>query len=274
MTIGENYELKIAREVDFGVYLESDLGDILLPAKYIDEGYKVGDFIDVFLYKDSEDRLIATTLKPYGKLDEFVFLETKDKSSHGAFMDWGLEKDLFVPRSEQHVDFEIGQKYVVRICYDHKTDRLIGVGKLHSFFEQDTDELKGGEEVALLIYDQTDLGFMAVINQQYSGLIYENEVFENLKIGQTKRGFIKLIREDGKIDLRLKPIGVEAIGDDAEYILTILANNEGFIGLTDSSDPLDIKTQLNMSKKAFKRAIGNLYRQKKIELKEDGIKLV
>lgn len=274
MTIGEYYELKIAREVDFGVYLESDLGDILLPIKYLGEDYKVDDFIKVFLYKDSEDRLIATTLEPYGKLNDFVKLTATDTTSHGAFMDWGLEKDLFVPRSEQHTPFEVGESYVVRICYDYKTERLVGVGKLRPFFDENTDELRGGEEVDLLIYDKTDLGFMAIVNQRHSGLIYENEVFEKINIGDQKKGFIKLIREDGKLDLRLKPSGSAGIANDASKLLEHLAANDGYIPFTDSSDPEAIKAELQMSKKSFKRAIGSLYRDKKITLETEGIRLV
>ncbi len=274
MTIGEYYNLKIAREVDFGVYLESELGDILLPQKYLPEEYEVGGSLNVFLYKDSEDRLIATTLEPTGKLGDFVALETKDSNAHGAFMEWGLEKDLFVPRSEQHKPFQLGLKYVVKICFDYKTERLIGVSKLHSFFDQDTDGLRGGEEVELLIYDQTDLGYMAVINQRYSGLIYVNEVFEQIQIGDIKKGYIKLIREDGKIDLRLKPAGLNAITNDASKVLRYLEQNDGFMPLTDSSSPESIRSLLQMSKKSFKKALGNLYRDKKVRLGKEGVRLV
>ncbi len=274
MTIGEYYELKIAREVDFGVYLESDLGDILLPQKYIDEGYKVDDLIKVFLYKDSEDRLIATTLEPYGKLGDIVALEVKDSSPHGAFMEWGLEKDLFVPKSEQHVPFEVGQRYVVRICYDHKTDRLLGVGKLDSFLSSDIDNLRGGQQVNLLIHRITELGYLAVIDGEYSGLLYANEVFEPLTIGDERKGFIQKIREDGKIDLRLYNTGVDAIDDNVKSVLIALEEGNGFLELTDKSQPDEVSKILNMSKKSFKKAIGSLYKQRKIAIEEDGIRRI
>lgn len=273
MTIGEYYELEILREVDFGMYLKSDLGDVLLPIKYIPEGYKVGDFIEVFLHRDSEDRLLATTLKPYGKLNDFVALHVKDKAQHGAFLDWGLEKDLFVPVKEQPYRYNIGDTVVVRICLDHKTDRLLGVGKLKTFFSKDYSNLKEGQEADFLIYDESELGYQAVVNQMYSGLIYKNEVFQPLRIGDEVKGFIAKIRDDEKLDLRLTKVGVESIDENAGRILKALEAAEGKLELNDKSSPEDITRVLKMSKKAFKKAIGNLYKQRKIKLTETGIAL-
>lgn len=275
MEIGNYYDLEVAKEVDFGVYLASDLGEILLPLKYVPEGTKVGDKLKIFLHKDSEDRLLATTLEPKGKLGDFVALNVKDTNAHGAFMDWGLEKDLFVPNREQHTSFKVGNTYVVKICLDYKSDRLIGVGKLNAFLNNDNiGDLKEGDEVDLLIYSETERGFSAIVNNRYSGLIYKNEIFEPVHIGDKKRGFIKKVREDKKIDLTLQPGGREAVDENREAVLRALNTNDGFLALHDKSEPGEITEQLNMSKKAFKKAIGGLYKDKLIALEPDGIRLL
>lgn len=273
MQIGEFHELEIVKEVDFGVYLASERGEILLPTKYLPEEVKIGKTINVFLYKDSEDRLIATTLQPYGKLNDFVALEVRDSAPHGAYMDWGLEKDLLVPTKEQPQPYRIGEIHVVRICLDYKTDRLIGVGKINAFLDNDYTRLEEGQEVEILVYGETELGFSAVVEQEYSGLLYKNEVFQPVRIGDKLRGYVKKLREDGKIDLRLGQVGVEAIDINGEKILKLLKNNDGFIGLHDKSSPEEIILKTKMSKKAFKKAIGGLYKQQLIEIKENGIEL-
>lgn len=274
MEIGNYYELEVAKEVDFGVYLASELGEILLPSKYVPEDTHPGDKILVFLHKDSEDRLLATTLQPKGKLGDFVPLRTKDVTPHGAFMDWGLEKDLFVPNREQHTKFLVGETYVVRICLDYKTDRLIGVSKLNAFLSNtDISELREGDRVNLLVYEETDRGFAAVINQKYGGLIYKNQIFEPIAPGDEKTGYIKTIREDQKIDLSLSPPGMEAVDKNRDVILDALESHGGHLPLHDKSDPAQIQDQLNMSKKAFKKAIGGLYKDGKIELESEGIRL-
>ena len=274
MEIGKYYELEVVKELDFGVYLKSDLGEILLPLKYVPEDTEVGDIIRVFIHKDSEDRLLATTLAPKGVVGDFASLETKDKTPHGAFMDWGLEKDLFVPNREQHTPFEIGKKYIVRICLDHKSDRLIGVSKINTFLSSNAEELTEGQQVKLLIYGQSDAGYSAVINNKYKGLIYKNEVFEPIAVGDEKVGYIKKIREDQKIDLSLTPAGVEAIDTNRQVVLDKLQEHDGYIALHDKSDPDDIVGTFNMSKKAFKKAIGGLYKDKVITIEEEGIRLV
>jgi uncharacterized protein len=274
MRIGEYYQLEVVKEVGFGLYLDSERGEILLPIKYVPEGVKVGDEIEVFLYKDSEDRLIATTLKPMGKLGDFVALEVTDIAPHGAFMSWGLEKDLFVPKKEQHSPFSVGEKHVVKICLDDKTDRLLGVSKLYAFFKRDFSDLKEGMEVDLLIYDITDIGYMAVVNQTYSGMLYKNEVFDTIRIGDSTKGFIKKLRDDDKIDLRIGQVGLEAIDENTSKLLDLLTKHDGYISVTDKSDPEEIMERLKMSKKAFKKAVGGLYKQKKILILEEGIKLV
>lgn len=274
MTIGNYHELEVLREVDFGMYLQSELGDILIPAKYIPENTSVGDKLQVFLYRDSEDRLIATTLKPAGVVNEFVSLRVSDTNEHGAFMAWGLEKDLFVPKREQHLPFRKGNRYVVRICLDYKTDRLIGVGKLNTFFEKNVTDLRPRDQVDLLVYGKSDLGFMAVINQKYKGLIYYNEVFNQLNIGDAIQGYIKTIREDGKIDLAVHPVGMEAITDNKNLIINNLSMNNGFLPFHDKSSPEEISEAFGMSKKSFKKAVGGLLKEGKVKLSDAGITLL
>jgi len=273
MEIGKYHELEVAKEVDFGVYLNSELGEILLPTKYVPEGLKVGEKIEVFLYRDSEDRPICTTLKPKAQLDEFASLEVTDTNDHGAFMEWGLEKDLFVPTKEQPVRFVVGKKHVIRVCLDHKTDRLIGTGKLRAFFDKDVSDLQEGQEVNLLIYNQTDKGYSAVIDKRYSGLIYRNEVFEPIYVGDEKIGFIKKIREDGKIDLTLNQQGKDAMDSNMQVVLNMLKLHDGYLPYHDKSNAEEISEFFNMSKKAFKKAIGGLYKEKVIKLEPEGIRL-
>ncbi len=274
MQIGVYHELEVGKEVDFGFYLNSEVGEILLPTKYVPEGLKVGDKINVFIYRDSEDRIIATTLDPLAKLGDFAALQVKDTNDHGAFMEWGLEKDLFVPTREQPIRYVVGRTHVVRVCLDHKTDRLIGTGKLRAFFDSDVSELEEGQEVDLLIYNQTDKGYTAVVNQKYTGLIYGNEVFEPIAVGDKKIGFIKKIREDGKLDLTLNAIGKEAMDENMQIVHNLLKLHDGFLPYHDKSDAAEITDFFNMSKKAFKKAIGGLYKSKAITLEEDGIKLI
>lgn len=274
MEIGKYHTFKVAKEVDFGVYLDTPAGEVLLPTKYIPEGLKVGDEIEVFIYRDSEDRLIATTLKPEGQVDEFAALEAKDITDHGAFMEWGLEKDLFVPNKEQNSRMVKGRKYVVRICIDHKTDRLIGTAKLDVFIDKDTSALEEGQLVDLLIYRETDNGYMALIDQKYAGLIYKNEVFEPIEIGDKKMGFIKKVREDGKVDLTINKTGINAIDSNKADILNKLKENDGFLPYHDKSEAEDIAEAFGMSKKAFKKAIGGLYKDKVIDIKKEGIQLL
>lgn len=273
LKIGNYNTLKVAREVDFGLYLESEKGDILIPKKYVPQNTKVGDELEVFVYTDSEDRLIATTLSPIAVVGEFAAMTVKDVAPFGAFLDWGIQKDLLVPNNEQHRKLHVGQKTVVRVCLDPRTDRVIGVGKLNAFLSKDTENLEEGQEVRLLVYDETDLGYMAIINNLYAGMLYRNEVFEPLVVGDTRTGYIRKIREDGKIDLRLSREGVAAIADGKDIILEKLKAAGGFLPYHDKTEADTLKKAFQMSKKTFKKAIGGLYRDGVIVLLENGIKL-
>ena len=271
--LGKYNELQMVRSSPHGVYLKIEEEEVLLPNKYVPEGLEPGQSIEVFVYKDSEDRLVATTLKPFGILDDYVALEMVGDAPFGAFMDWGLEKHLLVPSSEMAEQMEIGQKYVVRIMLDYKTERLIGVGKIDSFQEV-PENIVEGDAVRGLVYKKTDLGFKVIVDAQFIGLIYHNSIFEPLEIGQTINCFIDKVRADDKIDLRLKRIGVEGIDVDAQKLLQYLEENDGSVDITDKSSPEQIKDTFGLSKKSFKRAVGSLYKKRLIELNPDGIKLV
>ena len=265
--------LTINRFTDNGAYLAlSDGNELLLPKKYLDGAEKEGDLKEVFVYTDSEDRPVAVTEQPVALLDQFAVMEVKDVTGIGAFLDWGLEKDLFLPNSEMHQKVDKGDKVLVVVCVDYRTTRLIGVSKYENFILSDTSGFEVGQEVNALIFDQTDLGYKALINGFYEGLVYANEVFKPLEIGNTVRAFVKKIREDNKIDLIITPIGRQKFDEGANQILERL-KKDNFLHLTDKSSPERIKEALGMSKKHFKQCIGQLYKKKIIVIKEDGIYL-
>ncbi len=271
--IGNFHDLKVVRSSPHGVYLQFGETEVLLPSKYVPESIREGQTIAVFVYKDSEDRLVATTLKPAGVVNDFVVLEVVAVTPFGAFLEWGLEKHLLVPNAEMAQKMEKGRSYVVRIVLDYRSERLIGVSKIEAFLTEPTG-LQEGDEVTGLIFKKTELGYKVVVNQQYNGIIYHNTIFEPLKIGQTVRCYVNKVRDDGKIDLRLRKGGLESISDDAEKILGCLQAQGGYLQLTDKSSPEAIKATLGISKKAFKKAVGTLYKQQKVALETNGIKLL
>lgn len=275
MEIGHTYRLKVNRAVDFGLYLGSDKGEILLPAKYVPEGTEPGDEVEVFIHRDSEDRLLATTLKPAGEAGDLVVLEVKDSITHGAFLDWGLEKDLFVPKAEQHVPFRPGMRVPVRIAVDHATDRLLGTSKLQAFLKKDASgKYQPGDQVEVIFYDRTPLGWKVITDRQYFGLIFESDIHEDVDYGTIRPGFIRNVREDGKLDIALRPEGKEGIDQQVLLLEQQLQDHDGFLPLTDKSHPDDIRDQLGMSKKAFKKALGGLYKARRVRLEQDGIYLI
>ncbi len=274
INIGEQNTLTILRETDNGFYLiDKEENEVLLPNAYIKEGWAIGDEVTVFVFTDSEDRLTATTVIPKIKLDNFALLKVNEVNNVGAFLDWGLPKDLFVPFKEQKVKMKEDKHYVVTMYLDYESERLVASSKIDSFLEFEDINLKEGQEVEVIVYERTPLGFNCIINKLYKGLIYENEVFRNLNIGEHTTGYIKTIREDNKIDVSLQKVGYVAQDENQEKILNILKGDAGYIGLTDKSKPEEIYEELKMSKKAFKKAIGGLYKQKLVWLKRDGIYL-
>lgn len=273
MEIGKTNKLEILRFTPPGAYLGDEEGnDVLLPTKFIPEDCEVEDEIEVFVYRDSEDRIIATTLKPYIELNQFGFLRAKEVTRFGAFLDWGIEKDLLVPFREQIGEMVKGDSYLVYLYLDEKTDRLVGTQKIKSHFETEHIQLNEGDEVDLLVGKTTDLGINVVINNQYQGLIFENEIFEDVLIGDRRKGFIKKIREDKKIDVSLQKVGLENLESGAEKIMSVLENNDGFLELTDKSSPDDIQFHLQMSKKNFKRSLGILYKKRLVSLEKGGVR--
>lgn len=272
--LGIKNTLRILRGIGVGMFLGDDEGnDVLLPKKYVPENAIVGDDIEVFIYRDSEDRIIATNLEPKIQLNQFACLQVKSVTAIGAFLDWGLEKDLFVPFREQNKKMEEGRWYAVYLYLDEETDRLVASCKVNRYFEKENIDLQIGQEVDLLIFEETDLGLNAIINNKYKGLIYENEIFQRIKIGTRTKGFVKNIRDDNRIDLSLQKQGYANVEPNAERILEKLKANNGFLDVTDKSDANYVMYQLEMSKKTFKKAVGALYRQKTIRIEEDGIYL-
>jgi predicted RNA-binding protein (virulence factor B family) len=272
--IGKYNTLKIERDTKVGLYLSDGNEDILLPNKYVPKEFEIGQELTVFVYLDQEERPVATTLEPYIYLNDFALLRVNYTNSFGAFMDWGLEKDLFVPFREQARPMEKGKRYLVFMYLDEKSNRLVASSKLNQFLSNETLTVEEGEEVDLIVSHITDLGVNVIINEQHKGLMYKDEVYENLRTGDRIKGYIKTIRPDNKIDVTLQKAGVEGIEPNAEKILDELRASRGFLRLNDDSHPEDIKTVLKMSKKSFKKAIGSLYKQKLIEIKDEGIYLV
>ena len=274
--IGKYNNLTILRSTSVGLFLGDDSGeDVLLPLKYCPENVNMGDKIDVFVYRDGEERKIATNLIPKILLHEFALLEVTDEARVGTFVDWGMEKNLLVPFKEQRMRMERGRWYVVYLDLDKETDRLFASNKVEKYLSNDVLTIKEGEKVDILILRQTDMGYSVIINNKHSGLIFDNEIFKRLNIGEKHLGYVKKIREDNKVDISLHPIGFENSNDpNCEIIYQTLVDNDGFLQITDKSSPDDIYSEFGISKKAYKKAIGTLYKQKKIELLADGIKLI
>lgn len=274
--IGKYNTLRAIRTTPFGMLLAQD-GDrelILLPGKYLPKDLKVDDEIEVFVYKDKDDSLIATTQKPKITLNQFACLEVKDTNDFAAFLDWGLDKDLMVHHSEQVRGMREGEYYLVYLYLDEESDRLTATSDIDRFLENENLTVKEGDKVELLIGHSSDLGVNVIINNSHKGLIYHSEIFKPLHPGEKTTGYIKEIRTSNKIDVSLQQQGFKNIDPSSETILEKLKSNRGFLALNDDSDPIDIKNQLEMSKKTFKKAIGLLYKQRLILIKEDGIYLV
>ena len=277
IAIGQYNTLNVLRDTKVGLFLGEGAEDvgILLPNKYVPNDIKVGDSLAVFVYLDHEERPVATTLEPYILLNEFALLRVNYVNQVGAFMDWGLEKDLFVPFAAQARPMEKGKRYLVYMFMDPKSNRLVASSKTNQFLKNEELTVVQGDEVELIVSHITDIGINVIINQQHKGLLYKDEVYDDaIRTGDRLRGFIKHIRPDNKIDVSLQAFGYEKVEPNAQYILDELKASRGFLRLHDNSHPEDIKSVLKMSKKTFKKAIGALYKDKLIEIKEDGIYLI
>ncbi|HNX57206.1 MAG TPA: S1-like domain-containing RNA-binding protein [Prolixibacteraceae bacterium] len=273
--IGKINQLEVLKELDFGIYLDGgELGEILMPKRYVPEGTMLGDYIEAFVYLDSEDRLIATTEKPLAQVEEFALLEVVSVAQVGAFLNWGLPKDLFVPFREQRKPMEVGEKYLVYVYLDTDTKRIAASSKIENYLDNIPVDYDENEEVDLIIVNQTDLGYNAIVDNCHIGILYKNEVFQELNAGDRVQGYIKKIRPDGKIDLRLDKVGYEKIGGLADLIISKLNQSNGFLLFTDKSSPEEIYRTFKVSKKNFKAAVGALYKQRLIALEPNGIRLL
>ncbi|WP_195663331.1 CvfB family protein [Bacteroides congonensis] len=272
--LGKYNQLEVVKEVDFGVYLDGgEEGEILLPTRYVPEDCKIGDILNVFLYLDMDERLIATTLTPYVQVGQFACLEVSWVNEYGAFLNWGLMKDLFVPFREQKMKMQVGRKYVIHAHLDEESYRIVASAKVERYLSKDKPEYASGDEVNILIWQKTDLGFKAIIDNKYSGLLYENEIFTSLETGMEMKAFVKQVREDGKVDLILQKPGFEKIDDFAKTLLDYIREQGGRISLNDKSPAEDIYDTFGVSKKTFKKGVGDLYKKRLISLHEDGITL-
>ncbi|PJR04627.1 CvfB family protein [Avrilella dinanensis] len=274
MKTGEYNTLKIDRRTTVGLYLTDGNEDVLLPNKYIPARIDMDEEITVFVYLDQQERKVATTLEPKIYLNEFALLKVNYVNEIGAFLDWGLEKDLFVPFREQARKMEAGKWYVVYMYLDEKTGRLVASSKLNQFLDNKNLTVSEGDEADLIVTHITEAGINVIINEKHKGLLYKNEVFEDLRTGDRIIGYIKKIRPDGKIDVSRRPLGVANLEQSAQEVYDYLKQNKGFIPLTDKSNPEEIKDLLEMSKKSFKKAIGILYKEKKVDLRPDGVYLL
>jgi predicted RNA-binding protein (virulence factor B family) len=272
--VGNYNTLKVSRKVDFGFYLDDGGEGILLPKRFVPKGLRIGDELEVFVYHDSDNRLIATTQKANAVVGEIAKLKVVSVTKQGAFLDWGLMKDLFVPASKQVSGMRLGGEYLVKLYIDEMTGRVAATEKIESSMSNDELTVKEMELVDLLVYRTSELGFVMIINNKHIGILHSNEIFQELKVGDKVKGFIKKIRPDNKIDLVLGKPGFTKVEDEGEKILRLLKENDGYLPYYDKSDPEDIYAFFGMSKKTFKMTTGNLYKQKLINFTKTGIELV
>ncbi|SIQ76263.1 CvfB family protein [Maribacter ulvicola] len=273
--LGRINNLEILRDTSVGLFLgDEEENDILLPNKYVPTAYEIGEKIKVFCYLDYDERPVATTLEPDIMLGEFRLLQVAEVNEFGAFMQWGLEKHLLVPFREQRVKMKEGQWYVVHCYLDERSGRLVASNKLDKFLSNDTVDLKEWEQVDLVVTRQTDLGWEVIVNERHKGLVYFNEVFKPINIGDVIPGCIKTIRKDNKLDISLQPLGAKVLEPAAKKIYEVLVESGGFLGLHDKSAPEEIRDVFQMSKKTFKKGLGTLYKDRKIKIESDGISLI
>ncbi len=272
--LGKFNVLEVVKEVDFGVYLDGEEeGEILLPTRYVPEECNIGDFLNVFLYLDNEERLIATTLTPLVQVGEFACLEVSWVNQFGAFLNWGLMKDLFVPFREQKMKMLVGKKYVIYTYIDEESYRIVASAKVDRYLSKEIPTYQPNDEVSILIWQKTDLGFKAIVENEFSGLLYDSEIFQPLQTGMQLKAFVKQVREDGKIDLMLQKPGFEKIDDFSDKLLSYIKENGGSIQLNDKSPAEDIYDTFQVSKKTFKKAVGDLYKKRLIVIEANGIRL-
>ncbi len=271
--VGDYNVLKVIREVEFGVYLDDGKEGILLPVRFFPAGTKIGDSLKVFLYHDSESRIIANTFDPIGIVGEIVKLKVVSVTKQGAFMDWGLMKDLFVPKSKQLSGMLPDKEYLVKIYLDEQTGRVAATEKIDPFLSNDELTVKELDVVHLTVYRRTDIGYVVIINHKHTGLLHFNEIYRDIQVGDSFDGFIKKIRPENKIDVAAGKPGYQRVEDETQKIIRLLQENNGYLPYNDKSSPDDIYEFFGMSKKTFKMTTGNLFKQRKITFEKTGIKL-
>lgn len=275
INLGKYNTLRVVKEVDFGMYLDGGIeGEILLPARYVPLGCKPGDDLEVFIYLDQDERLVATTRKPYAQVGDFACLEVSWVNQYGAFLDWGLMKDLFVPFREQKIKMEVGRRYIVHVHIDDESFRIVASAKVDRYLSKEKADYQPGREVEVLVWQKTDLGFKAIIDNKYGGLLYESEIFRPLQAGMKLKAYVKQVREDGKIDLTLQKTGRAGVEDFASVLLEHIRRNGGHTALNDKSPAEEIYALFGVSKKVFKKAVGDLYKKRLVVPDDKGITLV
>lgn len=267
--------MAVVKAVDFGLYLDGGevFGDILLPSRYVPEGTQVGDELDVFIYLDQEERLIATTERPLAEVGDFAWLEVAWVNNFGAFLSWGPMKDLFVPFREQKMKMQKGNRYIVHVHLDPESHRIMGSAKVEKYLSHDFPHYRRGDAVSVLIWQKTDLGFKAIVDNRFGGLVYEQQVFRDVHTGDRLTAYVSQVREDGKIDLMLQPMGQKAAMAFSDVLLQHLQHNGGHTPMGDHSPAEEIYAVFGVSKKVFKKAVGDLYRQRLITIADDGLTL-
>lgn len=272
--LGKFNRLKVVKQVDFGMYLDDDIeGEILLPKRYVPQDCKVGDELDVFIYLDNEERLVATTQQPLVQVGQFACLEVAWGNQYGAFLNWGLMKDLFVPFSEQKMKMQVGKRYVVHVHLDEESFRIVASAKVDRYLSKEKADYVPGQEVEVLIWQKTDLGFKAIIENRFGGLLYDSEIFQPLHTGMRLKAYVKQVRDDGKIDLMLQKPGAGKVDDFAKTLLEHIRSNGGRTPLNDKTPAEEIYAMFGVSKKTFKKAVGDLYKKRLVVLQDDGIVL-
>ena len=272
--LGDYNRMTVVKSVDFGLYLDGgDEGEVLLPARYVPDGCKEGDEIEVFVYLDSEERLVATTQTPKARVGDFAFLTVSWVNEYGAFLDWGLMKDLFCPFREQKMKMEKGKSYIVHVHIDNESHRIVASAKVERYFDPSFPPYRYGDEVGLLVWQKTDLGFKVIVDNRYAGLVYSNQIFREIRTGDRMKGYIEAVREDGKIDVMLQPTGWRMTKETADVLLDYLETHQGVCRLTDKSPAEDIYQAFQVSKKSYKKAVGDLYKRRLITIEEDCIRL-
>lgn len=275
MKLGEINTLRIARETGIGLFLVDETGnEVLLPKRFVPEVFEIDQDLDVFVYNDSEGRLVCTTQEPDITLNSFALLRCRDATDIGAFMEIGIMKDLFVPKKNQNDLIKPGERHMIYMYEDTSTKRLVGTARINALVKEASEDIMPDDEVDILIWNERDMGWGVIVDNQYQGMVYKNQTFEPIAIGERRTAYVNRVREDGKLDILIQKPGAKNIDESAKAVIDALERNNRFLALTDKSSPEDISTALNMSKKSFKKAIGTLYKQRIISLEKEGIMLL